>query len=367
MNVPFLDLKTVNGQYQAELEDAALRAIRSGWYIQGGELSAFEAEFADYCGVSHCMGVSNGLDALHLILRALDIGPGDEVIVPATTFVATWLAVTQCGATPVPVEPQAQGFNMDPAGVKQAITPNTKAIMAVHLYGVPADMVALKAIADAHGLPLIEDAAQAHGAQQAGVRAGAMGTAAAFSFYPGKNLGALGDAGAVTTNDEQLARKVRMLRNYGSEVKYQHELPGFNARLDEIQAALLRVRLKHYEADQAKRRAIVARYQQELKGTALALPTVPQGMESAWHLYVVRTPARAQWVAHLAAHGVQTVVHYPVPPHLQPVYSNLKMAQGSLPMTEAIHNEVFSLPLWPGMTDDMVSHVIQTCREFQPQ
>lgn len=365
--MPFLDLKAVNAQYQNELEAAALRAMRSGWYIQGDELAAFEAEFAQYCGAKHCVGVSNGLDALHLILRAMGVGPGDEVIVPATTFVATWLAVTQCGATPVPVEPQAQAFNMDPAAVEQAIGARTKAIMAVHLYGLPADMRALKAIADSHGLPLIEDAAQAHGAEQNGLRAGAMATAAAFSFYPGKNLGALGDAGAVTTSDDALARKVRMLRNYGSEVKYQHELPGFNARLDEIQAALLRVRLAHYEADQTKRRAIVARYQLELQGTALTLPTVPQGMKPAWHLYVVRTPARAQWVEHLAAKGVQTVVHYPVPPHLQPAYVDLKLPKGSLPLTEAIHNEVFSLPLWPGMTDDMITHVIQTCREFKPQ
>ncbi|WP_370264160.1 DegT/DnrJ/EryC1/StrS family aminotransferase [Limnobacter sp.] len=367
MNVPFLDLKAVNGQYQGELEEAVLRAMRSGWYVLGKELSAFESEFANYCGVAHCIGVSNGLDALHLILRALDIGPGDEVIVPATTFVATWLAVTQCGATPVPVEPKPQGFNIDPDGVQQAITEKTKAIMAVHLYGVPADMVALKAIADGHGLPLIEDAAQAHGAQQAKVRAGALGTAAAFSFYPGKNLGALGDAGAVTTNDAELARKVRMLRNYGSEVKYQHELMGLNARLDEIQAAMLRVRLNHYEADQAKRRAIVDRYQKELKATALVLPDVPQGMESAWHLFVVRSPERARWIAHLADHGVQTVVHYPVPPHLQKTYAHMGLQAGCLPITETIHNEVFSLPLWPGMTENMINHVIQTCKTFRPQ
>lgn len=364
MKVPFLDLQSVNGRMQDDLEAAALRVMRSGWYILGAEVEAFEAEFAAYCGVPHCVGVSNGLDALHLILRAMDIGPGDEVIVPANTFIATWLAVTQCGAVPVPVEPVAGGFNIDPAGVEAAITPRTRAILLVHLYGIPADVVALRAIADRHGIPLLEDAAQAHGATVDGRRAGTFGAAAAFSFYPGKNLGALGDAGAVVTADAGLAERLRRLRNYGSSVKYQHEVAGYNARLDELQAALLRVKLRWLDHDNAGRGLIASKYLGALQQGALVLPRVPAGMESAWHLFVVQHEERDRLQAHLATRGVATMVHYPVPPHLQAAYAALGYLPGAFPLTEQLHRRALSLPLWPGMPDEMVNAVVAACNGF---
>ncbi|HEX6591708.1 MAG TPA: DegT/DnrJ/EryC1/StrS family aminotransferase [Moraxellaceae bacterium] len=364
MKVPFLDLKAVNARFQDELEAAALRVLRSGWYVLGDEVAAFEQEFAAYCGASHCVGLSNGLDALHLILRALDIGPGDEVIVPANTFIATWLAVSYCGATPVPVEPETGGFNIDPARIEAAITARTKAIMVVHLYGMPASMAAVNAVAARHGLPVIEDAAQAQGAALGAQRTGVLGTVAAFSFYPGKNLGAFGDAGAVTTNDAALAERIRVLRNYGSRVKYQHEVAGYNARLDELQAALLRVRLRHLDADNADRRRIAAIYHEALEATSLAVPPVPADRGSAWHLFVVAHPERDRLQSFLAARDIHTVVHYPVPPHLQGAYRELGYESGAFPLTERWHDRVLSLPLWPGMPDAMVNAVIQACHEF---
>ncbi len=364
MKVPFLDLGHVVARHQEEIESAALRVIRSGWYVLGNEVEAFEAEFANYCGLRHCVGVSNGLDALHLILRAYGVGPGDEVIVPATTFIATWLAVTYCGARPVPVEPEACGFNIDPERVVAAITPKTRAIMAVHLYGTPAAMDELREIGRANGVPVIEDAAQAHGATLRGIRAGALGDAAGFSFYPGKNLGALGDAGAVVTDDDALAERVRMLRNYGSVVKYDHQLPGFNARLDEIQAAVLRVRLAHLEEENRERARIAERFIAGLASAHFALPTVPEGSTSAWHLFVVRTPDRDRLMKHLAQRGIAAGIHYPVPPHLQPAYAKLGFGMGSFPRTESIHREVVSLPLWPGMTESMIDEIIGACLDF---
>lgn len=364
MNVPFLDLQQVNARYGPELEAAALRVVRSGWYVLGQEVEAFEREFASYCGTEHCVGVSNGLDALHMILRAMDVGPGDEVIVPANTFIATWLAVSFCGATPVPAETEPGGFNVDPRAVEAAITGRTRAIIVVHLYGLPADMSAIGAIADRQGIPVIEDAAQAHGATVGGTRVGGFGRAAAFSFYPGKNLGGLGDAGAVTTNDPALAERVRLLRNYGSEVKYEHRCAGFNARLDEIQAAMLRVKLKFLEADNLERRRVADRYLAALAGAAVVLPACPRGRSSAWHLFVIRSAARDRLRAVLADHGIATGIHYPVPPHLQPAYAGMGMKAGAFPLTEAIHREVLSLPIWPGMTDEMVEHVAAGVRRL---
>lgn len=364
MNVPFLDLKAVNARFQNELEAAALRVMRSGWYVLGDEVAAFEREYAGYCGVNHCVGVSNGLDALHLILRAYDIGPGDEVIVPANTFIATWLAVSYCGATPVPVEPEPEDFNIDPARIEAAITSRTKAIMVVHLYGMPASMQAINRIAERHGLPVIEDAAQAQGARLGDRRTGALGTAAAFSFYPGKNLGALGDAGAVTTNDPVLAERIRMLRNYGSRTKYQHEVAGYNARLDELQAALLRVRLKYLDEDNAYRKRIVTEYRNNLVQSSLILPDMPTDRESSWHLFVVAHPERDRLQKFLTTRGISTVVHYPIPPHLQGAYRDLGITRGALPLTEQWHDRVLSLPLWPGMPQAMVEAVIHACREF---
>lgn len=362
MNVPFLDLKSINARQAEALTAAARRVIDSGMYIMGGELDAFEREFASYCGATHCVGVSNGLDALHMALRALGVRGGDEVIVPACTFIATWLAVSQCDATPVPVEPAAGQFNIDPAQIEDAITPRTRAIMVVHLYGMPANMPAIRAVADRHGLPVIEDAAQAHGARIDGKTVGTLGTVAGFSFYPGKNLGALGDGGAVTTQDAQLAERIRVLRNYGSRVKYEHLVQGYNARLDEMQAAFLREKLRLLDADNAERRRIAARYRAGLAGTAYGLPAEPAGSEAVWHLFVVRHPERNRVLHALEKEQVHAAIHYPVACHLQPAYRDLGIAAGSLPLTETIHREVLSLPLWPGMSDAQVEHVIASCR-----
>lgn len=361
MQVPFLDLRSVNARQSDALGAAARRVIDSGSYILGAEVESFESEFAAYCGSPQCVSVSNGLDALHLILRAMNIGLGDEVLVPACTFIATWLAVGQCGAIPVPVEPAPGSFNIDPTRLEAAVTPRTRAILVVHLYGIPADMPAIMAVADRLSLPVVEDAAQAHGATWAGRRAGMMGHAAGFSFYPGKNLGALGDGGAVTTADAALAERLRMLRNYGSRVKYEHLEPGYNARLDEIQAAFLREKLRLLDDDNAARADVVARYRSGLADTGLLLPQVPPQAVPAWHLFVVRHAERDRLQQELAAAGVQTLIHYPVACHLQPAYRELGMTPGSLPLTESLHREVLSLPLWPGMSDAQVDYVIEAC------
>lgn len=357
--VPFLDLRALHQPIRAELDAAYARVMDSGWFITGPELEAFEQEFAAYSKVKHCIGVANGLDALHLILRAYDIGPGDEVIVPANTFIATWLAVTQVGAMPVPVEPDASTYNINPELVEAKITPRTKAIMAVHLYGQMADMQALRAIANAHGLKLIEDAAQAHGATAYGQTAGGVGDAAGFSFYPGKNLGALGDGGAVTTDDVELAAKIRELRNYGSTVKYRHDLAGYNSRLDEMQAAFLRVKLKYLEHGNEQRRKQAATYTSALQGTSLILPVVPEWASPVWHLYVVRTGQRDELQKWLLDDGIHTLVHYPIAPHLQGAYRNSGVANaGELPISEMLHEEVLSLPIGAHLSHDMQQRVI---------
>lgn len=357
--IPFLDLKKINLAHEAELKAAFERVLHSGWYILGDEVKAFEEDFARYCGTRHAVGVSNGLDALHLILRGYGIGVGDEVIVPSNTYIATWLAVTYAGATPVPVEPIEATYNLDSARVAAAITPRTRAIMVVHLYGQPAEMDSILEIAAKHGLKVIEDAAQAHGARYKGRRTGGLGDAAGFSFYPGKNLGALGDAGAVTTNDPELADKVRTLLNYGSRVKYQNEVQGYNCRLDEVQAAVLRVKLKYLDAETERRKQIAAFYSKELKG--LALPTVPAHMDPVWHLYVVRSRSRDLLQKTLTEAGVGTMIHYPVPPHLQPAYRMLGYKTGDFPVAERIHQEVLSLPMGPTMSDEAATKVVTTC------
>jgi dTDP-4-amino-4,6-dideoxygalactose transaminase len=349
MSVPFLDLKRTNRDMIPEMESAFRRVMESGWYILGREVEAFEEEFAAYCGTRYCVGVGNGLDALHLILRACDIGAGDEVIVPSNTYIATWLAVSYAGAKPVPVEPDEATYNMNPQRILQAITPRTKAIMVVHLYGQPADMDAINAIARHHRLKVIEDAAQAHGARYKGARVGGLGDAAGFSFYPGKNLGALGDGGAVTTNDEGLASRLRMLRNYGSRVKYHNEEKGFNSRLDELQAALLRVKLEHLDTSNAERARLAEGYLRRLAGSGLILPFVPEWADPVWHLFVIRSRARDTLQQHLEHAGIGTMIHYPVPPHLQPAYAELGYRAGALPVAEYIHREVLSLPMYPGL------------------
>ena len=366
-NIPFLDLKAPYLELQAELDEAYQRVMSSGWYILGKEVEAFEQEFAAYCGVKHCIGVGNGLEALHLILRAYGIGAGDEVIVPANTYIATWLAVSYAGAHPVPVEPDERTYNLDAALIKTAITLKTKAILVVHLYGQPADMDSINGLAHKYGLKVIEDAAQAHGAVYQGKRAGSLGDAAGWSFYPGKNLGALGDAGAVTTDVDDLAEKIRMLRNYGSKVKYHNLAKGFNSRLDEFQASFLRVKLKYLDEWNARRAHLAALYCELLKNTGLILPFVPEEMKAAWHLFVVRARQREALQGHLQANGIGTLIHYPVPPHLQPAYQELDLPVGSFPITERIHNEVLSLPMGPHLSPMELERVVDAIQSFFTQ
>ncbi len=363
MNVPFLDLKASYEELRAELDAALQRVMSSGWYVLGEEVSAFEREFAEYCEAEHCVGVANGLDALALILRAADVGPGDEVIVPTNTFIATWLAVDQVGAIPVPVEPDSLTYNLDPTRIEGTLSARTRAILPVHLYGQPADMDPINAIAHEHDLIVVEDAAQAHGARYRGRRVGGLGRAAGFSFYPGKNLGAFGDGGAVTTNDPQLADRVRVLRNYGSRIKYVNEVKGHNSRLDELQAALLRVKLRRLDEWNARRARIAARYTEELEDTALGLPYVPEWANPVWHLYVVRTRQRDAVQRHLAERVIGTVFHYPIPPHLQRAYSDLSLPQGSYPVSECLAEELLSLPIGPHMSDDQCSEVVRSLIE----
>lgn len=364
-NVPFLDIKATNIEVRSQLQAAFDRTLDSGWYILGNEVKQFELEFAAYCEVEHCIGVGNGLEALLLILRAYGIGAGDEVIVPSNTYIATWLAASYAGGTPVPVEPDARTYNLDPARIEAAITPRTKAIIAVHLYGQPADMDAINAVAKKHNLKVIEDAAQAHGAHYKGRRVGALGDAAGFSFYPGKNLGALGDGGAVTTNDAELAEKVRVLSNYGSRVKYHNEVKGFNSRLDELQAAFLREKLMKLDEWNARRKSLAAEYLRQLLGTQLGLPFVPDWADPVWHLFVVRSPSRDALQAYLTAQGVGAMIHYPIPPHLQPAYVELSIPQGSLPIAEAIHREVLSIPMGPHLPQEQQAQVIAALRTFK--
>lgn len=366
MSIPFLSLKDAHARYADELKAAAVRVIDSGWYVLGNELAAFEREFADYCGARFAVGVGNGLDALSLTLRAYkelgQLRDGDEVIVPGNTFIASFLAITENRLIPVPVEPDPIRHTIDPAKVEKAIGLRTRAIMAVHLYGQLADMTELGTIARRRGLLLIEDAAQAHGAMQGGRKAGAFGDAAGFSFFPTKNLGALGDGGAVVTNHMELAHCIAALRNYGSLTKYHHPRQGINSRLDEIQAAMLRVKLKHLDEDIARRRQVARRYRDGIRHPLIQLPLAAQEEQHVWHLFVVRSTYRDALQQHLQGRGVQTQVHYPVPPHQQPAYPHLHAL--SLPLTEALQREVLSLPIGPAMSDADVDTVIDACRTF---
>jgi dTDP-4-amino-4,6-dideoxygalactose transaminase len=357
--IPFLDLKPVYAELRAELDAAYRRVMESGWFILGEEVEAFEREFAAYCDVKHCIGVGNGLEALHLILRAYDIGAGDEVIVPSNTYIATWLAISYAGATPVPVEPDERTYNLDPDRIEAAITARTRAIMPVHLYGQPADMGPINAVAQRHHLKVIDDAAQAHGARYRGRRVGGLGDATGWSFYPGKNLGAFGDAGAITTDDDELADRVRVLRNYGSRVKYFNDVQGFNSRLDPLQAAFLRVRLKHLDDWNQRRQVIVGRYLEAFSTVPeLIAPHVLNGAEPVWHVFVVRHPQRDEFQRKLSAAGVGTLVHYPVPPHLSAAYREAGYAPGAFPIAERLAREVISLPLGPHLSGDEAEAVM---------
>lgn len=363
MTIPFLDLTSINLKQSEELGAAFQRVLQSGYYILGREVAEFETEFSSYCSAGLAVGVANGLDAIFLLLKAYGVGPDDEVIVPSNTYIATWLAVSQCGATPIPVEPVERTYNIDPSKIEAAITSRTKAIIPVHLYGQPADMDPINDIARRHGLKVIEDAAQAHGALYKGRKVGSLGDAAAFSFYPGKNLGALGDGGAITTNDAAIAESVRVLRNYGSRVKYHNEVLGSNSRLDELQAAFLRVKLPVLDAGNSQRQAIAAYYSKELADIPdLILPDVPEWTNPVWHLFVIRHSQRDLLAKILSVAGIGTIIHYPVPPHLQPCYADLNFTDGSFPIAEAIHQQVLSLPLGPTMTIDEAAEVVNTIR-----
>lgn len=361
--VPFLDLRATYEELRADLDAAVARTLGSGWYLLGDELAAFERAFAAYVGVPHALGVANGLDALVLGLRALGVGAGDEVIVPSNTYIATWLAVTAVGARPVPVEPDERTYNLDPARVEAAVTPRTRAVLPVHLYGMPADMDPIADAAARHGLRVLEDTAQAHGARYKGRMAGALGDAAGWSFYPGKNLGAFGDAGGFTTTHADVADRVRVLRNYGSRVKYVNEVQGVNSRLDELQAAVLSVKLAHLDAWNARRARQAARYTAALAGTPLVLPHVPAWAEPAWHLYVVRVPggaaARDRVQRALTAAGVGTIVHYPIPPHRQAAYAELGLPSDAFPIAQGMADEVLSLPIGPHLSDAQQAHVVE--------
>jgi dTDP-4-amino-4,6-dideoxygalactose transaminase len=366
LNIPFLDLKTINAQYRDELVRAATDVIDSGWYIQGEQVKAFEKEFASYCGTKHCIGVANGLDALILIFRAYkELGrlkKGDEVIVPANTYIASILAVTENRLKPVLVEPEGRTYNLDPKLVEQAITPKTKAILAVHLYGQLANMQEINKIAKKNNLLVIEDSAQAHGASYNGIKAGNWGNASGFSFYPGKNLGALGDAGAVTTNDDELAQVIRALGNYGSHKKYENLYKGVNSRLDEIQAAMLRVKLRYLDNEIEKKKDIANYYLENIKNENIILPTVRKEANHVWHLFVIRTDVRVELQKYLLDNGIQTLIHYPIAPHKQAAYKEWNSE--SYPISEQIHAEVLSLPMSAVQNIETTTKIVEAINDF---
>jgi dTDP-4-amino-4,6-dideoxygalactose transaminase len=363
LRVPFLDLGATYRELREEIDAAVSRVLASGWYLLGAELEAFEREFAAYSGAAHCVGVANGLDALELSLRALGVGPGDEVIAPSNTFVATWLAISAVGARVVPVEPDERTYNLDPERIERAITPRTRAILPVHLYGQPADMDPIRTVARRHGVRVLADAAQAHGAHYRSRPVGALGDLVAWSFYPGKNLGAFGDAGAVTTDDPALATELRTLRNYGSRIKYVNEVRGVNSRMEELHAAMLRVKLRRLDEWNARRVAQANRYLHALAETSLTLPHVPSWASPSWHLFVVRANDRDALRARLRERGVETLIHYPIPPHRQAAYADLGYDVGAFPIAEAVHEQVLSLPIGPHATDEQIDFVVSCLRD----
>lgn len=372
--IPFLDLKSINAQYRSELIDAVTRVIDSGWYIYGKENQEFEREFSNFCGTKHCIGMANGLDALTITLRAWkELGKlqdGDEVLVPSNTYIASILAITENKLKPILVEPDLATYNICPINIKAAITKKSKVIIAVHLYGKLAPMPEIVSISNKYNLLVLEDSAQAHGAELGGKKAGNWGNASAFSFYPGKNLGALGDAGAITTNDDQLAQTIRAIGNYGSQIKYEHLYKGVNSRLDEMQAALLRTKLKYLEKETSKRREIAFAYTRQIKNSLITLPTIPLSpqkiqnwKEHTWHQFVIRTPNRSELIKHLMQHNISSMVHYPIPPHKQLAYKEWN--NYSLPISEKIHNQVLSLPINPVMHFNEVNNIIEALNKYE--
>ncbi|WP_270816575.1 DegT/DnrJ/EryC1/StrS family aminotransferase [Hungatella effluvii] len=364
MMIPFSTLVPMHNEIKDEIVSKFKEVYEKSWFIQGEEVAAFESEFADYCGVSYCIGCGNGLDALYLILRAMEIHAGDEVIVPSNTFIATALAVSYTGAIPVFVEPQLSTYNIDTTQIEQKITGKTKAIIAVHLYGQAADMDEINIIANKYDLKVIEDCAQAHGAMYKGRKVGSLGDAAGFSFYPGKNLGAMGDAGAVVTNDELLAKKIRGLGNYGSSVKYTHIYKGNNSRLDEMQAAFLRIKLKKLDVWNSHRQMIASQYLQNIHNDLLTLPEIGEARTHVWHIFAIRCEQQKELSAYLANAGIGTLIHYPISMHLQKAYQDLKLKKGMLPLAERISSTELSLPMYYGMTNQEIDYVISILNAF---
>ena len=360
--INFLDLHKINEQYRADIDSRIKEVLDKGWYLQGEQNDIFARNFAAYCGTKYALGVANGLDAINLIIRAYGFGPGDEIIVPSNTFIATFLAVSQNGCTVVPVEPDINTYCIDANLVEAAITPRTKAIIVVHLYGRAVPMAGIWEVAQKYNLKVIEDAAQAHGAYDEGKRVGNLGDAAAFSFYPGKNLGAMGDAGGITTNDREIYEKVKAIANYGSDYKYHHIYKGVNSRLDEIQAAILDVKLAHLDKDNNRRREIARYYREHITNPRVILPQTDAEESHVWHVFVVRSDDREALKAHLEANGIQTNIHYPTAPHKQGAYS--EMSHCSYPITEKIHREVMSLPISPVMTDEEVRTVVDVVNSW---
>lgn len=360
--IKFLDLQKINNRFRAEMDVRIKDVLDSGWYLQGRQNEKFAENFAKYCGTEYALGVANGLEAIKLIIKAYGFGPGDEIIVPANTYIATILAITDNGCTPVLVEPDINTYNINPDLIEEKITSRTKAIIPVHLYGQAVQMKKIWELAKKHNLKIIEDAAQAHGAIYEGRRTGHLGDAAAFSFYPGKNLGALGDAGGITTDDKALYEKVKAIANYGSDRKYHHIYKGTNSRLDEIQAALLDVRLKYLDSDNARRSEIAKYYREHITNPKIILPQAYDEKAHVWHVFVIRTKDREALKKHLEESGIQTNIHYPVPPHKQLAYKEWNGL--SLPITELIHMEVISLPISPVLTDDEVKTVTEVCNAF---
>lgn len=361
MNVPFLDVRAGYVELQHQLDAAYRRVMQSGQFILGEEVSAFEAEFAAYCGSAHCISVGNGLDALRIALYALGVGPGDDVIVPAHTFVATWLAVRMAGANVIPVDVNPRTRNIDVDAVTRALTSRTRVIVPVHLYGLPVELADLRSVARQRGVRLLEDAAQAHGSRYYGVPVGSMADAAAWSFYPGKNLGAFGDGGAITTNDAEFAASARSFRNYGSSAKYVHDVPGLNSRLDPIQAAFLRVKLTELDRWNARRRTIAEIYLSALEGVpGVVLPSPARHAESSWHLFVIQHSHRDELQSLLADQGIATMIHYPIPPHLSGAFSDLDLPPGAFPVAEELASSVLSLPIGPHLSEDQAMFVANT-------
>lgn len=362
--IKFLDLLKVNERFRGEMDAAAKRVLDSGWYLLGKEVEVFEAGFARYCGTKHAIGVANGLDALNLIIRAYGFGPGDEIIVPANTYIASILAISETGCTPVLVEPDWETRLIDVDRIESFVTERTKAIMVVHLYGRIVEMEKIWALAKKHGLKIIEDSAQSHGAKYQGKRCGNLGDASGFSFYPGKNLGCLGDGGAVTTNDEVLAARIRAIRNYGSDYKYHHIYKGTNSRLDEIQAAFLQVKLPYLDDDNATRRSIAERYVRGICNPLIEVPALPMDPEGhVWHVFAVTCPERDRLQQHLEENGIQTNIHYPTPPHKQGAY--VELSGLSLPITEKMHREILSIPMSPCLSENEVCRVIDAVNSFK--